>query len=519
MKTLTTAFTLILYFVLNQSLTAQQEVEIKLPETLNWNELKEGHSYQFQFGILDYKPTYGSFSFEIIQGKTVGMELDSSGLFSWKPSYNDVDRIEKERIFQVLIRAKSDSGKIATKAIDLRVAHINRPPVVNEIKPFYIKYNTSNTYKIDNSLVYDVDNDPIVFIPSIEELPEGFSITSQGEMSWNPSFTQFKNLKEKPLFIKFYVEDQPHKSQTEGRVKLIATQLDLPPAITVIPKNRNISVKENETMNLRFYLSDPNGDDDIETFEYLTNEKKLPKDLLVKNTPNQYEFIWKPGYQFVEDPLDSLAFYIDFFVLDKTQKREVVRINLKVENTLNREEQDAKQFKLYQDTMLEAWELMEQLKEKENELKTVYNRAKKGKKQRSVVNAGLGATTGLSSIISQKNNDLQRRISTIGGTTVLTIGTLEATEVIGRSTKDLIDRLNYIIEKKNDIQTRGDIFARDYSLKSARRTDKFTRDMDDFKKVMQLKGLVALELDATWEPKVKSTDKAIKKTFKDYTND
>ncbi|MDP5122224.1 MAG: hypothetical protein NWQ46_11555, partial [Spirosomaceae bacterium] len=382
-----------------------------------------------------------------------------------------------------------------------------------------IKYNTSNTYRIDNSNVYDADNDPIVIIPSIEELPEGFSISSQGEMTWNPSFTQFKSLKETPMYIKFYVQDQPAKSQTEGRVKLVATQLDLPPAITVVPKSQKIQIKENETVNLRFYLSDPNGDDDIETFEYLTSEKSLPEKLLIKNTPNQYEFTWLPGYDFVKDPLDSLSFYVDFFVMDRTQKREVVRIEMVVKNTLNRQEEDTKQFNLYRGTMLRAWELMEQLKEKEKELKSAYNRAKKGKKQRSVLNAGLGAVTGLSSVVTRDKNDLQRSISTIGGTTVLTIGTLEATEVIGRSTKDLIDRLNYIIEKKNDIQTKGDIFARDYSLKSARRTDKFTRDMDDFMKLMQLKGLVALELDAAWEPKVRSTDKAIKQTFKDYISE
>lgn len=498
---------------------AQSTIEIKLPQNSDWNTLEEGKPYAVNFDLSGQTEEDGNFYFEIIQGKIVGMEMDSSGYFTWAPAFTDVDRIEKLRIFQLLIRAKSDSGKVATKAVDLRVSHVNRPPVVNEIKPFYIKYNTSNTYRIDNSIVYDLDNDPVVIIPSIEDLPEGFSISSQGEMTWNPSFSQFKSLKETPMYIKFYVQDQPAKSQTEGRVKLVATQLDLPPAITVVPKIRKLQVRENETLNLRFYLSDPNGDDDIETFEYLTNEKNLPEKLLIKNTPNQYEFTWMPGYDFVKDPLDSLSFYVDFYVIDKTQKREVVRIDITVTNTLNRQEEDSKLFNLYRGTMLQAWELMEQLKEKEKELKTAYNRAKKGKKQRSVLNAGLGAVTGLSSVVTRDNNDLQRSISTLGGTTVLTIGTLEATEVIGRSTKDLVDRLNYIIEKKNDIQTKGDIFARDYSLKSARRTDKFTREMDDFMKLMQLKGLVALELDATWEPKVRSTDKAMKQTFKDYTNE
>jgi hypothetical protein len=518
MKNTTFLFIILFSLIIIQS-NAQNSVEIKLPQKANSNNLEEGKLCSFKFEIKKQHESAERFTFEIIQGKVIGMEMDSSGHFEWTPSYNDVDRIEKERVFQLLISARSDSGKVATKAIDLRVSHVNRPPVVSEVKPFYIKYNTSNTYRIDNAVVYDADNDPVVVIPSIEELPEGFSISSQGEMTWSPSFTQFKSLKESPKYIRFYVQDQPYKAQTEGRVKLVATQLDLPPAITIVPKNRRIEIRENETVNIRFYLSDPNGDDDIETFEYLTNQKTLPGNLLIRNTPNQYEFTWMPGYDFVKDPLDSLSFYIDFFVLDKTQKREVIRVDLRVNNTLNREEEDAKQFNLYRGTVLRAWELMEQLKEKEDELKSAYNRAKKGKKQRSVLNAGLGAVTGLSSVITRGKNDLQRSISTIGGTTVLTIGTLEATEVIGRSTKDLIDRLNYIIEKKNDIQTKGDIFARDYSLKSARRNDKFTRDMDDFMKLMQLKGLVALELDASWSPKIKSTDKAIKRTFKDYTNE
>jgi hypothetical protein len=91
--------------------------------------------------------------------------------------------------------------------------------------------------------------------------------------------------------------------------------------------------------------------------------------------------------------------------------------------------------------------------------------------------------------------------------------------VIGRSMKDLIDRLNYVIEKKNEIQTKGDIFARDYSLKSTRRSADFLRKTDDFMASMSLKGLVVLDLDASWEPKSKATDGNIKKTFKDFNPD
>jgi hypothetical protein len=351
----------------------------------------------------------------------------------------------------------------------------------------------------------------------METLPEGMKMSSQGEVSWTPSFTQFKQIKNQPIYIEFYVEDQPAKTQVKGRLKVEATQIDLPPEIVVVPRESNFILKENQTVSLRFYLSDPNGDDDIQDFDFLTDNQSISKNMLVKNTANQYEFIFKPNYDFVKDPLDSLAFTVDFFVLDKTKKRDVKTIRFVVKNAINEAETDQKLYNLYRGTLLRGWELMEQMKEKESELKKLYTQAKRGKKNRSIVNASLGATTSLSSfLIPKEKPDQQRLVSTLGGTTVLTIGTLEATEVIGKSMKDLIDRLNYIIEKKNEIQTKGDIFARDFSLKSSRRGQDFIRKVDDFMNAMNLKGLVVLDLDAAWEPKNKPSDANIKKTFKDF---
>src|SRR5690606_5142306 len=157
--------------------------------------------------------------------------------------------------------------------------------------------------------------------------------------------------------------DQPSKSQSQGRLKLMPTQLDLPPAITVVPKTDYVKIKENETINIGFYLSDPNGDDDIETFDFLSNLQSLKKNSLVKNTPNQYEFIWTPDYSFVEDPLDSLSFYVDFFLIDKSKLRAVKRINFRVDNAINEAEVDKKNYALYRGTLQRGWELMEQLKE------------------------------------------------------------------------------------------------------------------------------------------------------------
>lgn len=495
----------------------QESPRIKTPETPRWNYCNEGQTTQFRLSVEGITNN-ANIRFAIVQGKQVGMSFDSTGNFSWQPPFSFVDRIENERLIQLIIEGIADNQKVVSQSIDLVVRHQNQPPIINELKPFYIKYNTTNTYRIDELLVNDPDNDPIVILPSKEDIPEGMEINSRGEISWSPSYTQFKQLKNEPIYVHFLVEDQPSKSQTKGKIKLVATQLDLPPTLITVPEISHLKVKEHETINIRFYLSDPNGDDDIETFDLLTNQKNLPPNLLIKNTTNQYEFTWNPGYDFIQDPFDSLSFYIDFFVLDKTQLRDVKRIYFSIQNAINEAETDRKNYELYKGTLLRAWELMEQLKEKEEELKEAYNKAKKGKRNRSVINASLGATTGLSSIFTKEKPDVQRLISTLGGTTVLTIGTLEATEVIGRSTKDLIERLNYVIEKKNDIQTKGDVFSRDFSLKINRRSSDFIRKVDDFMAAMNLKGLVALELNASWEPKTKATEKVIKKTFKDFND-
>ncbi|MBX2954239.1 MAG: hypothetical protein KF870_17200 [Leadbetterella sp.] len=488
---------------------------ISLPRSPGWNVVKEGDTLSFHIRLYP-DSLRKNYHFAIQQGKVVGMDLDSTGNFSWRPAYHLVDRLEKEKIFQIIVEAKDDQENKVTTNVDFKVLHTNRPPVLNNLKSFYVQYNHNNVYKITDDLAYDEDNDPIVFVPNLETLPEGMNMSTQGEITWAPSLNQFKQIKDNPRYIEFQVQDQPAKAAVKGSLRLEVTQMDLPPQITMVPKADKIRLRENEKVNLRFYLSDPNGDEDIDVFDFVTNAHDFPKNTLVKNSNNQYEFTWSPGYDFVQDPADTLAFYIDFFALDKTQNREVRRVNFVVKNTVNEVELDKKNYALYYGVLINAWELLEQLKEKEESLKRDYQRARKGKKNRSVVNASLGATTGLSSVIANGNMNTQKTIAAVGGTTTLTISTLEATEVIGKSMKDVIERLNYVIEKKNEIQTKGDIFARDYSLKAARRSPDFIKKVDEFNNTMNLKGMVALELNAAWESKKKPTESNIKKTFKDF---
>jgi hypothetical protein len=501
----------------NQAQTTDSTVlQLQLPVRPSWNNLQEGQ--KIEFGIKATGGTGNKITYALVHGKADGMELDSTGRFTWTPGFDFVDRLTPNRTIQVLFEARNEKDEFISKEAEFKVWHVNRPPVVGDLKPFYVQYNVVNTYMVDANIVRDEDNDPLVFIPIPDLMPEGAKLSAQGEFTWKPSQTQYNQLRTKPLSIEFYVEDQPAKSRSKGRFKIEATQMDLRPEISIVPKTESIRYNENAAVNLRFYLSDPNGDNDIATFGFVSENPAVPKNALVQNTPTQYEFIWTPGYDFVKDPLDSVSFHINFFVIDKSQKKDERKVKVTILNTVNEEEKDRKFYTEYRTSLVRAWDLLEQLKDTEKDLKRKFNRARKGKKGRSVVNASLGAASGLSPVVIQPPTT-QKIVSTIGGTTVMTMGTLEATEVIGRSTKDLLDRVNYVMEKRHEIQTKGDIFARKYTLKSARRRPEFIRDLDEFVAAMNLKGLVALELDAGWENKHKATDAQISKTFKDFNGE
>lgn len=498
----------------NMKSSATGPLQIVFPNESEWNVLSEGKEINFHLQTKGGKSD--SVRYSISTGYLKEMKFDLLGHFIWTPSYDIADRINTSKSFPVVFEAQSTSGESATREVVFKVLHVNRPPQVDELKPFYIQYRTQNTYQIDMNSVRDPDGDPVVFVPILEEMPEGMKLSAAGEIVWEPSTKQFNMLKESPKYVEFYVEDQPSKERTKGRLRLNITQMDLAPDFTIVPQVSTVRSAENNRINLRFALSDPNGEDDISTFAFISENKNVPKEALVKNAPTSYEFIWEPGYDFVKDPFDTLSFNIIFYVMDKAQNKKEKTIRFVIKNTVDESLRDAYVYGLYKGALVNAWGLLEQMQEKEIYLKKAYSKAKRGKRSRSLLNASLGATTGLAPQFTDDKGKARGYITTIGGTTVATVGTLEATEVIGKSTNGLLDRFNYVLQKKNELQNKGDVFAREYAQKSARRTPDFIRKLDEFKALMNLSGLVALELDANWESKKEATDAALKKSFKDF---
>lgn len=445
-----------------------------------------------------------------------GIQFDSAGNFSWNPSYDLVDRLENTKEFNVIFQAEWKNGKKARKPVTFIVTHKNRAPVIEDLPIFYVKQAAPNQYQISSDYVSDPDGDPINFKAVLTAMPEGASMSSLGLVNWTPSRNQFLALKNTPTYIDFIVQD-PDKTEARGRIKVAQTQLDLPPELLILPPDTIYNIKEDERINLKLYVVDPNGDDNVASVSFVCNDDRVPKTSLKANSPVQYEFTWSPGYYFVEEVQKVKEVDFIFFAIDKSSNRVQRRIKVKVTDTENLDEKDKFLYLKYRNSLTQARALIIQLDENHVKLNKMYKQAKKGKKQRSLVNAGLGATTGIGPVILDPQDS--KYVSAIGGTTVLTLGTLEATEVIGKSKSDILDKLKLNVELRNQLQLEGDNFARKYSLKSARRTKEFETDREKLLPILNNQKLVMLELDASQPSTPKYDNKELKSTFPDFADE
>lgn len=501
----------LLFLFLLASVVANAQRMI-FPEGDQWRLPYEGSELSFKVTTDTITP---KFSLEGNVG--YGIVFDSLGNFSWKPSYDLVDRLEKSKEITVIFQAQWKNGKKIRNPITFIVTHQNRPPVIEELPVFYVKQSAANQYQISGDYVSDPDGDPITYKSVLTALPEGASLSSLGLINWTASRNQFIALKTNPTFIEFIVQD-PDKAEAKGRIKLAQTQLDLPPDLLLVPGDSMYTIKEDERVNIKLYVTDPNGDENISSVSFVCNDNRVPKSSLKENSAVQSEFTWSPGYYFVEEAEKSRVVDLVFFALDKSTNRVQKRVKVKVIDTENIEEKDKQLYAKYKASLIQARALIVQLDENHDNLNKMYKKAKKGKKQRALVNAGLGATTGISPVVIEDTKS-SKLVSAIGGTTVLTMGTLEATEVIGKSKTDILDKMKINVEIRNQLQVEGDNFARKYSLKSMRRSKEFETDREKLLPIINNQKLVMLELDASRPSNPDYSNKQIKDTFPDFSEE
>lgn len=501
------------------SVANQNVPKLIFPDSTGWNLMKENQVLSFQVHTTD--PDSAFFSLE--GAEDLKIQFDSLGNFSWQPSFDLVDRVTRMKEFTVIIEASwphAPGNKRVRQMVTFVVSHVNRPPIVEEMPVFYVKQSTNNIYQFPPEFVYDLDGDPLVFKSILAKMPEGSVLSSQGQFSWNPSRSQFTALKREPLTLEFIVQDQPDKAETIGKLKIAPTQQDLPPDIVfvpAIPSDSLFTIKEDETLNLKIYVVDPNGDDDVSHAGFVSNDKRVPNSALKSNTALQYEFTWSPGYEYVDELNGSVITEIVFFVLDKSNNRTQRVAKIKVTDAENLIKKDMQLYQKYKNYLIEAGRLVKLLDENQKDLNREYKKARRGKQHRSIINASLGAVTGLSPVVIDAP-DQSKIVSGVGGTTVLTLGTLEATEVIGRSKESIMDKIKIGIDIRNKVQSAGDEFARKYALKSVRRNADFDKDIEKLRATLNDPRIVLLELDA-YERNVRVDEKDLKKLFLDYGED
>lgn len=497
--------------------SAQTGHDLILPDSAGriWN---EGQTLAFKLRATS--PEDISY-FSLENSDKFPIQFDSLGNFSWKLSYDLVNRLEQKKDFTIIFQALWKDGKRDRKAVTFTVNHVNRAPVIEEIPVFYVKQSTRNSYQIPSEYVSDPDGDPFVFKIIQTQMPEGANLTSQGQFTWTPSRSQFNALKGSPATVEFIVQDQPDKAETRGKLRIAQTQLDLPPEMLIVPGDSVFTLKEDETLNLKIYISDPNGDDNVRSAGFIPSDLRVTAGALKENTPLQYEFTWKPPYSFVEETQKQLPVEIVFFALDKSNNRIQRKVSITVFDAENVLEKDAHQYQKYRANLISAYLLIRDLDENQKKLNEEYKKAKKGKKKRSVVNASLGAVTGLSPVMidATDNPDAAKIVPGVGGTAVLTLGTLEATEVIGRSKDDIMDKIKTSIDIRNKVQSAGDEFARKYALKSARRQPEFDKEIEKLRTAINDQRIVLLELDAYRKSPPKVDDKDLKKVFPDFAQE
>jgi hypothetical protein len=258
------------------------------------------------------------------------------------------------------------------------VEHVNRPPVVNELPTFYIQYNRENTYQLKkDGITFDPDGDSIVFTPVLKELPQGMVVNKNGLIKWSPSRRQINYLHENPLYLSFTVEDYPYGEKSIGQVRIEVSQADLPPEMAMIPNKKSFEINENEELNLNFFITDPNGPNDLLSFGFVSMNSAIPNEALQSKEEWQYEFRWTPGYDFIKEVGDKDEFDISFYAIDRESNRTERNILVTVTDTENILEKDRVLYDQYRTVLERAFDMVSQLNEKEDELEKKYKNAKK----------------------------------------------------------------------------------------------------------------------------------------------
>lgn len=170
-----------------------------------------------------------------------GSSLDPlSGLFSWKPSY------QQAGIYDVVFEV-SDGISVDSISVRIEVKNFNRAPTLTAVSNKTIREDALLTIPL---VAKDIDNDTLTFTGT--NLPQGSSLDpNTGVFSWKPSFTQAG------LYSGILVSVSDGYVSASRTFSVTVTNTNRKPIISVLGSRTGA---EGQTFKLSVSVSDPDGD-------------------------------------------------------------------------------------------------------------------------------------------------------------------------------------------------------------------------------------------------------------------
>ena len=195
--------------------------------------------------------------------------------FSWTPTF-DQSGVYKDILFIFKAGALSDSV-----ALDITVAHVNRPPQLKAISAQSVDENKTLAFTISGSDFDTEDTGKLTY--SAEHLPQGAVFNADSaRFSWTPTFEQsgvYPN-------ILFKVSD-PSGLSDSAAVEITVAHINRAPALAAIETK---TVAENTALEFDLPGSDPDKEDEG---KLVYSAETLPEGAVLEGN----HFSWTPTYE------------------------------------------------------------------------------------------------------------------------------------------------------------------------------------------------------------------------------
>jgi hypothetical protein len=194
-------------------------------------------------------------------------------VFSWTPGYD-----QSGTYSGIKFTVTDASGLEDSKAIEIVVNHVNRPPVHDAVTPVTSPENEPISITVSGSDPDAEDQNNLTY--SVNPMPEGASFENN-TLIWTPSYDQSGE-----YVIDFTISDGQLSNTQSSTITI--THVNRSPAIEIIPPQ---NVNENEVLEFKVVGSDPDKED---AGKWKIAAEQLPEGATF--IPETATFNWTPNF-------------------------------------------------------------------------------------------------------------------------------------------------------------------------------------------------------------------------------